>query len=165
MGIIDDFKRKKEYDSIKPLFAWDSLEFSKADRGKRWYTVVISAALILAIVLFLIGSRSGALLAVIASLFFIYVNSKPKSVGCVLYQDGIVVDGKVYHFGDFMSFSVDQDKDLPRLRLRVAGRFGGFVILPLGNTDPGQIYQEVSKHLPEVNDRSTNIIDLINKYL
>lgn len=165
MGTIEDFKREKELDSIEPLYKWSTPEFSKASRGKKWYLAIISASAILAIILFLIGSWSGVGLVVIASLFFIYTNSKPRSIECIVYQDGVVIDGKVYHFSDFMSFSVHQDQDLPRLRLRVSGRFGGLVLLPLGNTDPAKIYAEVSKHLPEVKDNSTDLVDLINKYL
>ncbi len=155
----------KELDSLKPLFSWNTPEFHKRERSKQWYVLVVTISVLLLVSLYFLDSKSGMALVFVSMLFLIFFKLKPKMIDCMLYDDGIVVSNKVYHYSDFVSFSLDNDAVVPRLRFKIPGRVGGIVFLPLANTDADSIYKIITQNVPEVQDTQSDLIDLINKIL
>jgi len=163
-----EIENQLENDSFidsQPLYKWSSPEFVKKERKKSWYLAVILVSSVMVFMLYFIN-KGGAFFALLACLFLLFFSKqKPKIAECSVYEKGVLVDNRVYHYKDFKSFSLDLEPALPRMRLELSGRFGGDVILPLQNAPEREIYRIISSKLPEVNDRSSDIIDLINKYL
>ena len=158
-------KTKFDLSAEKPVFSWQSPEFVRYQRKKRWYLGVIAVALILATILGYMGQWSGVAVVVVAATLFVTLSgANPKDIKCALYNDGVVVDGKVYSFAQFKSFWLSGG-EMVKAKLQMTGRFAGQIVLPMVDIDFEQVRLFLSKHLPEEENKGEDITDTINHLL
>jgi len=158
-------KIKVDFSAEKPVFSWESPEFIRYKRDKRWFLYVGIIAIVLIVVFWLLKQRSGAILVFVASIVFMSLSgTKPRNIRCAVYSEGLVVGSRVYNYSQFKSFSLIGSVDLPKIYLLPAGRLAGQVILPLGSENPGQIKLFIGKHLPEEESKREDIQDTLNRF-
>ena len=147
----------------KPIFSWQSPEFVSYKRDAKWIVGIIAIVLVLLVILVFQKLWTGAgMVAVAGVLFLVISNTKPKEIACAVYNEGIVVDKKVYNFNQFKSFWLVNGA-LPKLLFQLTGRLAGQITMPLDDMDPEQIRMFISKHLPEEDEKSEDFTDIINR--
>ena len=166
--MAEDTKKSKAEIKIateKPIFSWQSPEFVRYKKDKKWFIYMILVVIALAIIFSLLHQWSGVALVVVAALVFITLSgAHPKNVSCAVYSAGIVVDGKVYDFSQFKSFWMTYG-DLPKIKMQLTGRIAGQITIPLGQEDPEQIRLFFEKHLPQEEDKGDDLNDTVNRLL
>jgi hypothetical protein len=149
----------------KPIFAWESRDHVAYKKSPKWYAILIGVTLILATILYFQKMWTGMALVIIAAIVFIIIGStKPRKIKCALYQEGLVIDGKVYPFGNLKSFWMTY-MGVPKARFLMRGVVGGQIAMPLENVSVDQIKLFLSKLLPEDSKRGEDLIDVVNYYL
>lgn len=149
----------------KPIFIWESPDRIVYRKSVSWYMGVIFVALSLAAILYYQHLWSGIALIFVAALTFILLSqSKPRIVKSAVYAQGIVIDDRVYRYGDLKSFWITLT-DIPKARLQMNGIAAGILTMPLGENDPEQIRLYLSRYLPEDNDKGEDIADTVNRFL
>lgn len=149
----------------KPVFSWQSPEFIRYKKDKKWLVYTIMIAIVLAAVLGFMHQWSGVILVSVAALVFITLSgTRPKTVNVGVYTSGIVIDDKVYDFSQAKSFWMSYG-DLPKVKLQLVGRFAGQITLPLGEEDPEQMRMFLGKHLPEEENKGEDLTEMINRIL
>lgn len=152
-----------DFTSSKPIFSWKSPEFKSYKRDVRWLTTIILVAVILAVILVIQKQWTGVALVVVATvLFTTLLNTKPKEVGCAIYNEGVVVGGKVFNYAQFKSFWL-VNGELPKIKLQLTGKFSGQITMPLGDNDPGQTQLFLSKHLAQEQVKTEDADDILNR--
>lgn len=155
--------RKNNFVTSKPIFTWQSPEFISVKRDARWTIAVILIALVLAIILFMQKQWTGVGMITVATIFFVTLsNTKPKNIGCAVYNEGVVINDRVYNYDQFKSFWFVNGL-LPKINFQLLGRFSGTVAMPLNDMDSDQIRMLISKHLPEEDERREDPGDIINR--
>ena len=145
----------------KPVFSWQSPEFIRYEKNWKWFLTIFGIAAFFAGIFYWQKQLSGAAMVVVAAVVLAILSEmKPKNVKCAIYREGVVVDDKVYTFGQFKSFAVG-GRDLPKMRFQLAGRFAGQVVMPMQGQNVEQIILFVSKFLPETNEGG-DLVDTIN---
>lgn len=156
---------KKVDVSSKPIFSWQSPEFVRYSRDKKWFFFAVLITIVLAGVFILLKQWSSVVLVAVAgSVFIALSNAHPKNIICALYNEGVVVDGKVYDFSQFKSFWLSGNADLPKISLQQTGRFGGHINMPTKDQDFEQIRLFLAKHLPEEQPKE-DLSDIISRTL
>ncbi len=157
------FKQEEDREEIKPLLEWETLEFEATKRSTALTAGIIIGAVVLIVLLYLINSKSGMVLVLVATLFLLFVKQNPKKIHCVLYEEGIVLGEKVYHYEDIASFSSNPAGNISEINLYLTGKFSRMLQLPLQTSNLETISAELSRHIPEVEDNQNKIISGINR--
>ena len=90
---------------------WTAAEFVAHDKSAGWYTVLGLAAVIAAIVIYILTKDriSTAIVIIAAVALGIFASRKPKEQLYGLNADGILIGRKAYGFQDFKTFAVAED--------------------------------------------------------
>lgn len=154
---------KVDFSGKKPVFSWQTPEFITYQRDSKWVIGIIVAAIGLAAILATQKQWTGVGMILVAAVIFITIsNTKPKNIGCAVFDEGIVVDGKVYNYDQFKSFWF-VDAALSKIKFQLIGRFAGQVAMPLGDIDFDQVRLFLAKHLPEEDEQREDLNDIINR--
>jgi len=155
---------KVDFTASKPVFSWQSPEYIRYEKDKKWFFNIILISIVLIVVFVLLKQWSGAILVLVASIVLtVLSNTKAKVIKCAVYNEGIVVDEKVYAYTQFKHFWMGGTPDLPKATLQMTGRFGGTVGLPMKDEDPEQIRLFLAKHLPEEADHVDDVSEIVNR--
>ncbi len=162
---IEDRADKIDQKIDKPVFIWESPDRIVYGKNISWYIAVAGVTLSLAAILYYQQLWSGMILVLIAATMFILLSqSKPRIVKCAVYNQGVVVDDKVYRYTDFKSFWLTLS-DIPKARFQMNGIAAGVLTMPLAETDPEQIRLYLSRYLPEDEDKGEDFSDIVNRFL
>jgi hypothetical protein len=157
--------RKFNPESEKPILNWESPDKAEYKRGPVWYIVVIVISLGLLALLYYQKLWSGVALVGVSSVIFLFFSRvKPKTVKCAVYNQGVVINDKVYRYEDFKSFWVS-DLDMRRIRFQLTGRLAGQATMPLMGMDLDQVTLFLSRHLPEDSSQTDDIVDIVNNLI
>ncbi len=149
----------------KPVFAWEAPEFIRYKKTKTWFLIMFLIGITLGTVFGLQHQWSSVAVVVVALIAFTTLsNAKPRKLKCALYQEGIVIEDKVYGFNQFKSFWMEPS-DIPKAKLQLLGRFAGQVSLPIVGIDPEQVRLFLGKHLPEEGNKGPDLVDEINRIM
>ncbi|MFA7254282.1 MAG: hypothetical protein WC107_07090 [Patescibacteria group bacterium] len=154
---------KKEGDIIAK-FEWASPESFDRERNPLWYAVVIIAVMAVAGVLAWQKIWTGVALVGVACIYLLLSKLRTRKVKCMIFDRGIVVDGRSYDFDDFKSFWFVEGEIL-KVRFQPVNKFGIQVTMPLMNADPDEIREFLLTKLPEENSRGEDAVDMINRIL
>jgi hypothetical protein len=155
---------KVNFAANKPIFSWESPEFVKYQRNKKWFFYLCVVAIILIGVFLIMHLWSGAVLIFVAAVVFATLSgTKPKNISCTIYNEGVVVSEKIYPFTQFKSFWLGGAGELPKVYLQLTGRLAGQVVMPAEDQDMEQIRLFLSRHVPEEEGRVDEFSEIINR--
>jgi len=157
---------KVNFATNKPIFSWESPEFMRYQKDKKWFLYLCLVAIVLITIFLFMHLWSGAILVLVASIVLTTLSGvKPKNIPCAIYNEGVVVSEKIYTFTQFKSFWLGGGGDLPKVYLQLTGRLAGQVIMPAENQDMEQIRLFLTRHVPEEEGRIDEINEIINRIL
>ncbi len=161
----DEVETKVSVESDKPVFSWKASEFAQYSKKSIWFIIVSVAAVALALLLYLQQNWTG-IAVVVAGAFALLsqARSKPKSISCTVYRQGIVINEKAYAYTEFKSFWIIYG-DHPAVRFEPTKKFSVIVNVPIAEEDPEQIKLFLSKFLPMDEKRGEDIADTIQRWI
>lgn len=156
---------KPDIQNAEPTFSWESPDYVLHPRSAKSYVIVIGAALLISAFMYVQKIWTGLALVLLSMLYILFTGrQKPKNVKCAVYDEGVVVDGKVYAYEDFKSFWTALG-DIPKIKLQLVGRFAGQVTMPLDESDIDAVTAFLVNHLPEEEDKGEDLVDVINRMI
>ena len=146
-------------------FSWQASEYVHHQKSARWYAAL--AAIVVALVVFAVVFHFWleiGVFIVMGVALFIYASKPPRVMTYELSTEGIHVDGKLFPFSDFRSFSVVEDQDWHSIDLEPTKRFNPRMVLLFDPEDFDPIVSHLELHLPKV-DRTPDMIERLTRYL
>ncbi|MEI6498486.1 MAG: hypothetical protein WCO23_00825 [bacterium] len=145
---------------------WYERESDEVDRGAKWHLSIYVGTVVIAGLLFWQKIYSGVFLVVVAAIFVLFFSkNKNKMTKVSLYQKGIRIDDRTYHFSDIKEFSIGRVSGILTLKFTLAGGiFAGFITAPLQEEQAQQVYAFLTEVLPENHDNFSSFIDTLGGY-
>ena len=156
----DDRNVEPQDESMVGSVSWTASEFIDHEKKSNWYLFLIMATIIVAGLLFLITHQIISPLAVVvlALLFGIYGNAKPRSLKYVVDASGVTVEKKHFNYDAFKGVEIIKDSIVPEISFTPIKR----IAVPLTIYYPKELEDEivglVSTFLP-LNVKRADAID------
>lgn len=144
----------------RAVISWTAPEYVKFKKGILWYLIFATIFLGGAVVAYIYSSWtfSLVLLAFCAS-YLVFDQKKPKNVRVILSDVGIKVGDRVYQYGRIRTFWVIYNPPFAKsLNIRVHNEFLVDIEIQLGDQDPGEICEFLSRKLPELEGKTESVL-------
>jgi len=152
--------------SDKPVFFWQATEFESHKKPSGWlaYLILTATALVAVFIYLKLWLAAGV---VVAACFALISQSRTsgKKKSYAIYDQGVIIESKIYTFDQFKSFWIFLHQDRPTIRLEQLKRFALPVEMPVADENPEQVRLFLAKHLPEAEERGEDIADKINRWI
>jgi len=139
------------------LAEWRVKEYEKHERGRAWYIVAITTALLLLLFSFLTANFLFAVIIVVSALIFIlHEGGQPMQVSVVLTDEGIIVGKRFYDYDDIKNFSIvyKPSQNIKNLYLNFHNPLRHRLSISLENMNPLHIREILLKYLSEDLDQT-----------
>ena len=130
---------------------------------------MVAVGVSLGIVLF--GILSGALTLVLAFLlfagvYFLLHHEEPRWIPLTVYQHGIAIEGKYYHYNEFEKYWIIWEPPfVADLKLQLRHALSPVITLHIFHLDPQIIRDALGTHIPEEAGHSEAFTDLLVRVL
>jgi len=147
--------------------SWEAPEFIEHHHGAGWYTALCLTTVVLAAIIYLLSSRdlfasvTVIALGVIVGIFSSY---KPGIAQYEITSNGLTINGKLYKYGDYKSFSIISEGQLSSLNLLPLKRFMPPVSAYFDPANEKKIMDAAGNHLP-YEDRRLDAIERLSRRL
>jgi len=135
----------------KILIDWDFPEFSKYERGKKWYLLVI--ILVTLFLLYAIWTKNilFAIILVLAAFIGVVQHfQKPVMVDAAITEDGVVIGNKFYAYEDLEKFWIIYKPEIAKLLyLDFKNPLKRRLAIPLEEVDPLKVRSILQQYLEE----------------
>jgi hypothetical protein len=136
---------------------WEVPEYDIHRRGRNWYFIAITVALLLLIYSFWTGNFLFAVIIIVAALIMILHEGKePDQVRIILTDEGVIVGRRFYDYDEIKNFSL-----VYKPRLKIKNLYFEFKVfyqprlsIPLENMNPLPIREFLLKYLSEDLERT-----------
>ena len=151
----------------KAAIAWTASEYIKHRKGTVWHVVFLSLFLGGACLSFMYNSWSFSLALVIFAAVYLLLDRKhPKNIKIKLSEIGMKVGNKVYQYNRIRAFWIAYNPPFVKvLNIRVHNEYLVDIEIQLGNQDPGEVYELLSKKLPEIEGKEEGFFDQLIRSL
>lgn len=129
---------------------WSSPEQERHDHDSRWFMVLGSVALVLALIGLYIHNYFFSVFVILAfAVLVAYERKTPSEVHVLISSEGVRVEKKVYKFSELKSFWLFPYSDIPELSLETQHTLSPFLRIPMRNVDPERVRVSLLNFLPE----------------
>lgn len=144
-------------------YSWEASEFVHHHKSMLWYAVMWSAIIALAaIAVWLHLWLEIGVFVLMGIAILVYASKAPRTLLYELGPDGIHIDGKLYAYTAFRSFSVSQEPEWHSVDLEPVKRFSPRVVMLYDPEDYDPIVGHLEVHLPR-EDREPDMIEKITR--
>ena len=149
----------------KPVFSWEAPEFASYSKNSNWFIIIIAVAVALAALFVWQKNWSAVGVTAAAALALsLQAKTRPKTLKCALFRNGIVIDERVYPFEILKSFWIVFG-DHPYARVAQARKLSANIHLPIAEEDPEQIRLFLAKFLPQEDQKGEDLSDTLQRWL
>jgi hypothetical protein len=146
-------------------FSWQASEFVHHHKSMMWYVGLSMAVMVMVVLAVWLHYWLEIGVFVIAGVaVMVYARKPPRTLLYELSNEGVHIDGKLYPFSVFRSFSVLPDEEWHSIDLEPAKRLNPRLVLLFDTPDLEQIVDHLELHLPR-EDREPDLIERITRYL
>ena len=146
-------------------FSWEASEFVHHHKSPLWYMVLGIATLVLSGLAVWLGLwLEIGVFIVMAIAIMVYASKPPRTLLYELSSEGLHVDGRLYPFSYFRSFSVMADAEWHSIDLEPVKRLSPRVVVLFDTEDFDEIVGHLELHLPR-EDREPDVIERISRYV
>ena len=146
-------------------FSWQASEYVHHHKSMLWYVVLFMAVIVLAaLAIWLHYWLEIGVFVIMGVAVAVYARKPPRTLLYELSDEGVHVDGKLYPFSVFRSFSVVPDEEWHSIDLESSKRFNPRLVLLFNTPDLDEIVDHLELHLPR-EDRDPDLIERITRYL
>lgn len=131
-------------------FGWTAPEYFEHNRSPMWYPVLFLLTAGIAGVVYLLTKDYFATgtIVVLGVIVAFAAGRKPKEFSCQVSSGGITIGPKTYQFGQFRSFGVIRESQIPSLELIPTKKFMPAVAVHFNAQDEAKITAIVGNYLP-----------------
>jgi hypothetical protein len=146
-------------------FSWQASEYVHHHKSTGWYAALVGAvvALMAGAVLLKLWLYMAVFL-IMGIAVMVYARKPPRTMMYELSSEGVHIDGKLFPFTVFRSFSVMPDEEWHSIDLEPAKPFNPRMVLLFNTEDFDEIVGHLELHLPRV-DREPDVIERITRYV
>lgn len=146
-------------------FSWQASEYVHHIKGAGWYAALFGITAVLVIVMAVLKFwLTIALFLVMAGAIVVYARKPPRLLTYELTPEGITIEGKVYPYAYFRSFTVFSDANWHSIELEPSRRFMPPISLLFQEQDFEAIVSHLELHLPLI-DREPDMIEKLTRYV
>ena len=148
------------------LLTWQANEFKFYEHNWKWYLLVAIASL--AVIGYSIYMRDWFIIGiVVVVLVFIFINErkKPSVVDYRITQLGLYCGDHLYPYSEIHSFWLSLHDKEKKLNIIFSKKYLPQLSIILEGIDPLQIRTTLGKYLPEQENRTDSIIDVLSRLL
>lgn len=148
-------------DSVEDgVVTWEASEFINHQKSPKWYVFLTVAALVLAVVFWVLleDVLSLVVIAVMYLAVTVYARREPRVLRYSVSSRGISIGEKNFDYDQFKSFSVMQETGIPSISLDPTQRFMPAVSIYFAPQDLDKIVDAMSKFLP-MEQKKVNAVD------
>ena len=146
-------------------FTWQASEYVQHHKNISWYGAVVAAVIILCGAAYLLKSWLSIILFIIMGIaVIVYAQRPPRTLTYDLSADGLTIDGKLYPYSTFRSFSVLRDVAWHSIDLEPTQRFMPRMSVLFSDNDFDSIVNHMLDHLPRV-DRDLDMVERVTRFL
>ena len=144
---------------------WLAHEHEYKERSSDWFWAVGIVAFSIAIASIIFGSVIFGILVLVASFAMaLFINREPDEIEVAVNEIGIARGRVFYPYESLDSFWIDHEHPHPKILLRSKKFFLPLIIVPLGDSDPEEIHETLSRFLDE-EFHSLPLIERMLEYL
>jgi hypothetical protein len=146
---------------------WKAPEFVKIKRGWLWYAIFVTIFIGGGISAYLLDSWSfGLALIAFGAVYLVADRPHPKNVKIILSDLGVKVGNKVYQYNRIKAFWIVYNPPFNQvLNIKVYNELLEEIEIQLGKQDPTEIYEFLSRRLPELEGKEPGFVDNLSKLL
>ncbi len=148
-------------------FTWTASEYIEHEKSSLWYAGLVLGGIIVSVIVYFISDGdklTTATILIITMTLVFFASRKPKAKTYEISSKGLTIDGKLFSFADFKSFSVVEEGAIESIWLKSLGRFSPMIIIYFAPEEGGKIADLLSNYLPH-EQRELDIIDRALKRL
>lgn len=140
--------------------SWTASEFIAHSKSSGWYMVLIGAALVIAVLVWLVTKDmvSSAVVVIGALLLAVYGARQPRQLEYRVDQQGLAIGARQHGFHEFRSFSIVPEGAFNGIVLMPLKRFSPLITIYYAPEDEDKIVALLSERLP-MEERKKDVID------
>jgi hypothetical protein len=145
---------------------WEAPEFIEHPHGVGWYLALILVTAALAGLAYLIARDyiAAAIMIIVGIIVAVYAHQKPGQAKYEINDSGISINGKVYYYNDYKSFTVIPEGKLSSINLFPLKRFMPPLSAYFDSKDEPKIMNALGNYLP-YDERKLDSIERISRRL
>ncbi|MGH7157140.1 MAG: hypothetical protein ACREGG_03465, partial [Candidatus Saccharimonadales bacterium] len=146
--------------------SWEASEYIDHPHGAGWYTVLTLITAVLATVIYIAAKDKIATgtIVVVGIIVGVFASHKPGQAKYEITNSGLIINGKIYSYGDFKSFSIIREGALSSVNLLPLKRFMPPVSAYFESGDEDKITDAIGNYLP-YDDRKLDAIERLSRRL
>lgn len=131
-------------------FSWTAAEYFEHSRSPIWYPALflLTAAIAGAVYLVTKDYFATGTIVVLGVIVAFAAGRKPKEISCQVSSGGITIGPKTYQFGQFRSFGIIRESQIPSLEFIPTKKFMPSVAVHFNAQDEAKITGIVGNYLP-----------------
>jgi hypothetical protein len=146
-------------------FSWQASEYVQHHKNALWYAGVVMVMVLLCLLGVILKLWLGIAVFLMAGIaLMVHAGRAPRTLTYELTADGLLVEGKLYSYKTFRSFSVSRDVAWHTIDLEPTQRFMPRMSMLFNDEDLQTIVDHFMQHLPRV-DRVPDLIDRATRSL
>lgn len=144
---------------------WTASEFIEHSKSIGWYAILAGGTIALAALVFLLTKDkvATAVVFIVAIVFGILANHKPRELAYTVDETGIHIGEKTYPYANFKSFAVVQENAIESIWLMPLKRFMPMLTIYFDPKDEEKIENVLSIYLPLENHELDPVDRLLHK--
>ena len=158
----------KNSDYGRTVIVWRAPEYPEVERGPQWMAIAGGCAVMM--IIFSIWQSTYAFSVVVlllAGIYFLTHNHKPKEIEIALTTNGILADGRFFPYTNIESFWVifEPDDNVKKLGLHMKSGMIREIQYELAQQDPTQVRSFLATYIPEQEDRTETFVEKVIRIL
>ena len=146
-------------------FSWEASEYVHHHKSNTWYIVLcLAVAMLIGLAIILKLWLEIGVFILMGIAIIVYARKPPRTLLYELSTEGLHVDGRLYPFSYFRSFSVVADTEWHSIDLEPVKRLSPRVVVLFDTEDFDDIIGHLELHLPR-EDREPDMIERISRYV
>ena len=130
--------------------SWTASEFIAHDKDPKWFAALAGVTVLVVAIVYLMTRAvfSAVVVAITGVLFGVVANRSPREMHYSVDDHGVSIGNKIYPYGDFRSFSVQQEGPLKSLTFMPLKRFMPPLSMYYDPADEDKISDVLTARLP-----------------
>ena len=151
---------------LKGSITWEASEYVAHEKPFSWYLALYGGSLVVTFVVYLLNRDILTAVAIMTVAFCagFFASRQPGSKKYELSAKGLQVNGKLYRFADFRSFSVVEEGAIDSIWLKPLNRYVPALVMHFAPDDEDKIVEMLANYLPH-EQRELDAIDRASRRL
>lgn len=163
---MEEAQSNEQYVDSKSLtpIEWTASEYISHEKSAGWHGMLFAAAGVLITVVFIVSRDilSTIVIALSAVAMSVYAKKKPEQKSYLLDSQGITIDGTLYPFANFKSFSIVEEGSINSVWLKPLQRLVPTTVIYFPPDQEEKIEDLLSYYLP-FEQKSMDAIDRMTR--